>query len=320
MKSVNATMNRVEWLFLVILSVLWGASYFYNAVALRSFRPFTLVALRLTLAAPILHLVIRASRHRTPRDMKTWGAFFVMGLLNNALPFSLISWGQTSIPSGLASILIATTPLFTVVAAHFATKDEKINAGRLAGVGAGMAGVVLIIGPEAIRGLGSGVIGSLAVVAAAASYALAGVYGRRFREMGTSPLVTAAGMITASAILMIPLVLIVDRPWNLPPPTGPAWAAIGASALLATVIPYILYFRILESAGATNVLLVTFLLPVTAILLGAVVLGEEIEAIHIAGFLLIGVGLAAIDGRIAGRLRKVFTAPRRGAGKKGERE
>jgi drug/metabolite transporter (DMT)-like permease len=285
------------WLWLLSLSVLWGGSFFFAKVALGELGPFTVVFARVSLAALALALVVPLRRDAP------WPAYFAMGFLNNALPFSLIFWGQTEIASGLASILNATTPLFTLVVAHFLTSDEKIDRTKIAALLIGLLGVVVLIGPAALVG-GSALWGQAACLAAALSYAFAGVYGRRFRRLGIAPAEAAAGQVTASAVLIVPIMLIVDQPWLLAaPPSLAVCLALAGLALLSTALAYVLYFRILAAAGATNLLLVTFLIPVTAILLGAVVLGERLEPRHFAGMALIGVGLALIDGRIAGSLR-----------------
>jgi drug/metabolite transporter (DMT)-like permease len=231
-----------------------------------------------------------------PSGWGAWRSFFVMGLLNNLLPFSLIFWGQTQIASGLASILNATTPLFTVVLAHLLTHDEKLTGARLSGVLVGILGVTMMIGPAALQGFELHVVAQLAILAAACSYAFAGIYGRRFR--GQPPLVTAAGQVSATSLMMLPIVLLVDRPWNLPLPSTSSVLAVFALALLCTALAYLIYFRLLASAGATNLLLVTFLIPVSAILLGAVFLGERLLINQFGGMALIGLGLAAIDGRL----------------------
>jgi drug/metabolite transporter (DMT)-like permease len=232
-----------------------------------------------------------------PWDGRLWAAFFGMGLLNNVVPFSLIVWGQSHIASGLASILNATAPLFTVIVAHFLTADEKMTGNRLAGVVIGFAGVVVMIGPAAIHNLGTNILAQIACLTAALCYAFASVFGRRFRNLGIAPVVTATGQVTASTIILIPIVLLIDRPWTLAAPSLPTWGAVIAIATLSTALAYILYFRILATAGATNIQLVTFLIPVSAILLGSFVLGERLDPKHFAGMGLIGLGLAAIDGR-----------------------
>ncbi len=293
--TFNRTMGPMEWVLLIVLAAVWGGSFFFGEVALVEMRPFTVVLARVGMAAAVLVVLVHLSGHRLPADGRTWGAFFVMGAINNLIPFSLIFWGQTQITGGLASILNATTPLFTVVLAHILTRDEKMTRGRLAGVVIGIVGVVVMIGPGALAGLGTHVVAQLAVLAAALSYAFAGIFGRRFR--GLPPMVTAAGQVSATTVMMIPVVLIVDQPWTLPLPGPVTWAAMAGLAVLSTALAYIIYFRILAAAGATNLLLVTFLIPVSAILLGATVLGETLAPEHFAGMAAIGLGLAAIDGR-----------------------
>jgi drug/metabolite transporter (DMT)-like permease len=282
------------WFWLVSLSVLWGGSFFFAKVALGSFGPLTVVFGRVALAALALNLV-NPLRRDAP-----WRSFLAMGALNNALPFSLIFWGQTHIASGLASILNATTPLFTVVVAHLLTDDEKVTAPKVAALLSGIIGVAVLIGPT-IAQPNDSLWGELACLGAALSYAFAGIYGRRFRTMGVKPLDAAAGQVTASTLLILPIMLSVEQPWNGAVPTANGWTALAALALLSTALAYVLYFRILAAAGATNLLLVTFLIPVTSILLGAVFLQERLELRQFAGMALIGLGLVVIDGRI-GRL------------------
>jgi drug/metabolite transporter (DMT)-like permease len=227
-----------------------------------------------------------------------------MGLLNNAVPFCLVVWCQSHIASGLAAILNATTPISTVIVAHLLTDDEKMSGNRLLGVAIGFFGVVILIGPDSLKGLGTNVLAQVAVLTAAVFYAFAGVFGRRFKIMGIAPVLTATGQLTASAILLFPIAMFVDNPWTLAVPALPAWAAIVGSALLSTALGYVLYFRILATAGATNLLLVTLLIPVSAILMGTFGLGERLDARHFAGLAFIGAGLAAIDGRLLARMRR----------------
>jgi drug/metabolite transporter (DMT)-like permease len=308
MKAINRAMGLTEWLLLIALSILWGGSFFFVGVAVHALPRFTIVALRVGIAAAALNVVVRTLRYDMPRDRRLWAAFIVMGLLNNVIPFSLIVSGQAYIASGLAAILNATTPIFTVIVAHFLTSDERMSKARLAGVGLGFLGVVLVIGPDALRGLGANTVAQLAILGAALSYAFAGVFGRRFRKMNVAPLVTATGQLTASSLVLIPLAVALERPWTLLAPSVQVWSAVLGLALLSTALAYILYFRILATAGASNTLLVTFLIPVTALLLGTTVLGETLDPGHLAGMGLIGAGLAAIDGRPLGLLRRRVAA------------
>ncbi len=304
METVNSRMGAVEWLLLLILSVLWGGSFFFVGVAVKALPPFTIVALRVGLAAIALNLIVRGTGLRMPKDWTIWKAFFGMGLLNNMIPFCLIVWGQTHIASGLASIFNATTPLFTVLVAHALTKDEKITGGRLGGILVGFAGVAVIIGLDSLGSLGTNTMSQLAILGAALSYAFAGVYGRRFKSMGVAPMVTATGQVTASAIILIPLAMMIDRPWTLAIPGWGVWSAVICLALVSTALAYIIYFHILATAGATNLLLVTFLIPVSAILLGVAFLDEQLVMKDFAGMGLICLGLVAIDGRLLGFMRK----------------
>jgi drug/metabolite transporter (DMT)-like permease len=294
-------MGPVEWFLLVVLSVLWGGSFFFSKVALAELPPFTVVLGRVGLAAIVLNLVVLAAGHRMTASPRLWGRFAIMGAINNVVPFSLILYGQTQIASGLASILNATTPLWTVLLAHLLTRDEKLTPNRLGGVLFGLVGVTLMIGPDALRGLGANVLAQIAVLGAAVSYAFAGIYGKRFA--GYPPLVTAAGQVMCTAIMMLPVALVVDRPWGAPLPGVAIWSALAGLALLSTAVAYIIYFRLLATAGATNLLLVTFLIPVSALLLGMTLLGERLDPRHFAGMALIGIGLAAIDGRLLASLK-----------------
>ena len=294
--SKNKTMGVIEWLLLIFLSVIWGGSFFFIKVALTELQPFTIVLGRVSIGAFVLLLAVRLSGYRMPSDLKVWGAFLFMGLINNLIPFSLISWGQTQISSSLASIMNATTPVWTVLLAHFFTKDEKLTRNRLGGVIFGLIGVVIMIGWDALGGLGINTVAQLAVIGAAIFYGFAGIYGKRFKDI--PPIVTAAGQITGTAILAIPITMIVDKPWLIPMPGLNVWAAMLGLALLSTALAYIIYFRLLTTAGATNLLLVTFLVPVSAILLGISILGEQLLLRHVLGMIMIGLSLAAIDGRV----------------------
>jgi drug/metabolite transporter (DMT)-like permease len=302
--AVNRSMTPLEWAMLVFLSILWGGSFFFVGIAVKALPPLTIVMLRVSLAAVALHVFIRVMGVRLPSSPKVWAAFFLMGFLNNAVPFALIVWAQTHLASGVASILNATTPLFTVIVAHFLTVDEKMSSNRVIGVIAGLAGVAVMVGAAALQAFDVGIAAELAVLCAALSYAFAGVFGRRFRSMGVPPLATATGQVTASSIMLIPVALMVDKPWLLASPPAGAAAAIVALAILSTALAYILYFRILATAGATNLLLVTFLIPVSAILLGVFVLGETLQPRHFLGMALIGLGLASVDGRLWPILRQ----------------
>jgi drug/metabolite transporter (DMT)-like permease len=302
--KIRTVMGVTEWTLLVILGILWGGSYFFGKVALAQLPPFTVAVCRLGLAAVVLHVVVRAAGYGLPGSAPAWRRFWVMGLLNNVIPMSLILWGQTRLGSGLAAILNASTPLFTVLLAHVFTRDERMTANRVGGVLFGLAGVAVMIGSDALGGLSGDLAAQLAVLGAAVSYACAGIFGRRFG--GIPPLVTAAGQVTASTLTLLPLTLVVDRPWLLPLPRAKTWAAVIALALLCTALAYVIYFRILATSGASNLLLVTLLMPASAVLLGTTVLGERLEPRQLAGMALLAVGLAAVDGRAAVLLRRLM--------------
>ncbi len=299
MTASNAIENRMgllAWGMLITLSILWGGSFFFSEVALRALPPFTVVFLRVALGAMVLWVVFLASVSKIERKGLPWKDFMIMGLLNNAIPFSLLVWGQTQISSSLASIINATTPFFTVLVAHFLLADERMSKAKVLGVSAGFAGIVVLMGPGAFGGGDVGLAGQIACIGAGISYALAATFGRRFAKV--TPLATATGQVTCSSLLLLPLVCLIDQPWTL---AVPGWDVIGSVIGVAagsTALAYILYFRILQVAGATNVALVTFLVPVSAIVLGTLILGEVLLPEHVAGMALIAVGLAIIDGRL----------------------
>jgi drug/metabolite transporter (DMT)-like permease len=298
-------MNREDWAILLILSVLWGGSFFFIEIALETVKPFTLVLIRVALAAAMLWAFLWWRGRRLPMPPGALWAWLVLALLNNVVPFVMFAWAQEAITGGLASILNATTPIWGVLVAHLFTSDEKATANKVAGVLLGFAGVAVLIGTEVLGELGRGVRAQLACLAATLCYALAGVWARRFRGMGIEPTAVATGQLTAATIVMLPLVLLFEPPWLAMAPSASAWLSLAALALFCTSLAYILYFRLLASAGATNSLLVTFLIPVTAILLGALFLGEQLAWRSFAGMGLIATGLAAIDGRLLRRRAKI---------------
>ena len=296
--AIHNSMNSREWLMLLALSFLWGGSFFFVGVAVRELPTFTVVVARVALAALILLAVLRLRGIAMPTGAGVWRAFFAMGLLNNVIPFSLLVWGQAHIASGVAAILNAATPVATVVVAHFLTADERMSGLRVAGVLVGLAGVGVMVGFEAMETTGLAVWGQAACVSAAIAYAFAGVYGRRFKAMGISPIATATGQVCASSLVLLPLMAVVDQPWTLPLPGMATLASLVGVAAFSTALAYILYFRILATAGATNLLLVTLLIPATSIALGVTLLDEAMRMSHFVGLAVIGCGLLAIDGRL----------------------
>ena len=301
---INQRMGTKDWGMLLLLSFLWGGSFFFISVSVSELPPFTLVTMRVGLAALTLWLVLLVSGYPIPKSVKVWRTFMMMGLLGNALPFSLIAWGQTHIGAGLASIINATTPIFTILIAGAFLSDEHITPKKVLGIAAGLLGVIVLIGPSALLELGTNTMAQLAVIGAAISYSSATVFGRRFKAMGISPFDTAVGQVTASTILLLPLVWFIDKPLELANPSLQVWLAILALAIFSTAFAYILFFRILSSSGATNVVLVTFLAPVTASFLSWLILDEQLQAKHFIGMACIGLGLAIIDGRLWAKLRR----------------
>lgn len=287
-------MTPREWGTLLFLSLLWGGAFFFSKVALAELGPLTVVLARVSIGAVALWSILIATGQTPPASPRLWAQLALMGLINNAIPFSLIFWGQTQIASGLASILNAATPLWTALLAHVLTRDDRLTSNRLTGVLVGLAGVAVMVSGALGGGLGLNLLAYLAVIGASVSYSFAVIYGRRFR--GMSPLVPAAGQLTCSALMLAPLAALVDGP-TLTLPGAQTVAALLALGLLSTALAFTLYFRLLATAGPTNTTLVTLLIPVSAVLLGALFLGERLEPRHYAGMALVAAGLLTIDGR-----------------------
>ncbi|MEL6993183.1 MAG: DMT family transporter [Pseudomonadota bacterium] len=297
----NPSLDLKSGLMLLLLSAVWGASFFFVELALPEVPPLTITLHRVIWALPILGVVLLVRNLSLPRSLKVWGAYMVMGALNNAIPFSLIFWGQTKIDAGLASILNATTAMTTAVIAGLLLKDEPLTARKLLGAILGFAGVVYIMGPQAVTSFDPANLAQLAVLAATFSYALAGVWGRTALSDLPS-LVNASGMLVGSAVLMLPIVLIVDGVPSLHL-SHESWGALLGLAILSTSLAYVLYFAILARAGAANLLLATLLVPVFAIMLGAAFLGERVIEEAWIGFGIIVVGFIVTDGRLLGANR-----------------
>jgi drug/metabolite transporter (DMT)-like permease len=299
---INSRMGLVQWSMLVLLSMLWGGSYFFVEIALEEWSPLLIVAVRIVVASIVIWGIVLAAGLPIPRSRTAWMAFFFMGLLNNIFPFLLIVWGQKEIESGLAAILTAAAPIFSVIVAGVWLKDEPVTRPRLLGAVLGLIGVVVLIGPSALAGLDVNLLAQVAVLGGALSYAFAGVYARRFTRMKIDPVVAAAGQLLMSSLIMILLASMFEAPSQLIESSAKVWMAVGLMAVFSTALAYILYFRLLASAGATNAILVTLLIPVTAILLGALILDERLLWMHFLGMAVIGLGLSVIDGRLWQRI------------------
>ena len=298
-------MPAAAWGMLVTLSILWGGSFLFIRVAVAEIPTLSVVLARVAIAATTLLLVARLTGVAMPRDRLAWRDYLVMGLLNNVVPFVLIVWGQRTIGAGLASILNATTPIFGVVVAHLFTADDKATPLKAAGIALAFVGVAVLVGIDAFAGFADHLLAELACLGAALSYGFSGLWSRRFR--GRPPIATAAGQLTCSSLVLAPAVLLLDPPWTHAAPGAVAAAAVLGLALLSTAVAYILFFRLTTAVGPTNTMLVTFLIPPSAILLGFAVLGERLAPQHLAGVALIGLGLLAVDGRLARRFAAART-------------
>ncbi len=260
--------------WLLVLSSLWGSSYLFIKVAVAEVPALTMVAARLVMGSLILWGLLWATRRSMPRSRAMWGTYTVLGVLNGALPYSLIFWSEQHISSGLAALLQATMPIFTVILAHFLGRDERLTPVKVLGVVVGFVGVGILMLPDLRQGLQASLLGQVAVVASSMSYAGAAIYARN-RLRGQAPLVSTTGQMTMGAVLTLPLSLLVDRPFDLSPslPVMGSWLAL---TILGTVVAYLIYYRLLERTGATFVSMVTYITPVNGLILGALVLGEPL--------------------------------------------
>ncbi len=294
MSDTPKDMDAQDWGLLAFLAVLWGGAYFFAGVAVRELPPLTVVLARVALAAATLLPVLWIMGHRLPRTLREWTPFAGMGLLNNVLPFGFIFSGQLFITVGMSSIINAMTPLFAV-AVMAAFREERLTMLRLIGVLLGLFGVVVLRGLDGPIG-GSETIGILLCMAGAVSYGFAALWGRR-RLAGVAPLKSACCQLLASTAIMSVVVAAIDQPWGLSMPSARTLGALAGLAVFGTALAYLVFFKILVRAGASNAMLVTLLIPVTAIALGNIFLDEPVRAQEIIGALVIGLGLAFIDGR-----------------------
>ncbi|MDX8349054.1 DMT family transporter [Cognatiyoonia sp. IB215446] len=296
MKTAQKTISPRAWTELILLAFIWGGSFLSIRIALDELGFLTSVAHRTGWAMLILWAYVLFRRLPIPKDPGIWGAFLVMGLLNNVIPFSLMAWGQLHIETGLTSILNAATAIFGVIAAAIFLADERLTLRKAVGVSLGFLGVATAIGLSALLQFDIRSLGQLAVIGGTISYALAGVWARKTLA-GLSPQVAAAGMLTGSSMITIPFAWIIEGPFSLAlaPQT---WAAVAYYAIIATAVAYLLYYRVLAMAGSGNLMLVTLLVAPVAIILGALVLGEALPLRAYAGFALLALGLIIIDGRL----------------------
>ena len=298
----SATIDRASWIMLLCLSLLWSASFLFMKIAAESLPILTLVLIRVGVAAVVLQVAVTLLRSPRPKGAPIHIRYALMGIFNNLLPSALIVYATIRIGAGAASILNATAPIFTLVIAHFATTDEKMTAPKLAGITLGFLGVVAMSAPGAMAGVGSEQVAILAMLAATFCYGLSAMIGRSFG--GIPPLVSAAYQLTAATLILTPIVLMVEPPWTLASPSAEALAAALALALLSTALAYVLFFAVIARSGATNVMLVTLMIPVSGVFLAWLFLGEAFQIDEAAGMLLIGLGLVVIDGRMLAALRR----------------
>ena len=298
---MNMETKRSNLFVLLLLGLIWGSSFLLIKLAVQDIPPFTLALVRVALAASSLYIVLRVRGMRMPPFGPIWGIYLLMGLLNGAIPYVLISAGEIYIDSGLAAILNATMPIFTILMAHFLTEDERLTWLRFAGIVVGLAGVVVLVGPEALYGFGAYFWAQMAVVGASLSYALAAIVGRRYLKKHPA-IVSSAGQFIGGTILLAPLSLFLDNPWKL----NPSWTAIGSLltlSFLGTSVAYLLYYYLIKNAGATYTSLVTYLLPVAGVVWGVSLLGERLEWRALLAMALILIGIACTSRKWPARLR-----------------
>ena len=293
---LNTQIGGRTWALLILLGVLWGGSFFFARIAVQEIPPLWLVFFRVFVAALALHLYLIVLRQWKNFSAVPLLPFFGIGMLNNVIPFSLLFIGQKELGAGLASILNATTPFLTVIAAQVLTGDEKASVRKIVGTLLGIAGAVIVVGPAAFKGLGAPLWAQLCVIGATSSYAVASIYAKRFK--GVPPLVTATGQLTASTIIMLPLALSVHGQPLLAQWSSQSWLAVSALALASTAFAYTLFFRIVAAAGATFVSLVTLIVPVSAILLGIAFLNETISINQLIGMVIIASGLLVMNSEL----------------------
>ena len=295
-------MAVADWIRIAILSLVWGGSFFFVEVMLEAMPPMTSVLGRLLVGLVGLVCLLKVLGYSLKPIIEQWRPFAFIGLINNAIPFSLISFGQTEITGSLASIINASTPIMTALVAHRFTLDERLSVSKVVGIGFGFSGVVVLFGPAAFAG-GASLLGMTAGLTATICYAFGSVYSKRLKS--NPPMLNATGQVFYGTLWIFPAVMFLDQPWILPTPGLEPWLAMLGIGFLSTTLAFFLYFRVLQTAGASNVVLVTFLVPVSASGLGIAFLGEELAVQHIAAYLLIAAGLAVIDGRIVAKLGRL---------------
>lgn len=299
-------MSARDWAILVICAVCWGSAYTFNRILVGELPALSITCGRILVAIAFLLAIMRLQGIALPRDAASWKPFFLFTLFSNVVPFLFILRGQKETASGLAAVIGATTPVFVILIAHVFTPDERLTPRKLGGVAAGVLGVAIVVGPEALAGWSSGVTAKLCLVFAAFLYAAGAIYSRRI--VGVPALAMAAMQMICGAVITLPLVLLIDQPWSRPMPSTQALLALAGTGIFASSLSAIAYFHLLKRAGATYAVLVTLLVPVAPIVLGVLLFGERLLWREIAGGLVIAAALAIIDGRaltwLSGRLNR----------------
>jgi drug/metabolite transporter (DMT)-like permease len=291
-KADRAQGRYTNLLWLLLLGAIWGSSYLFIKVIVAEVPAPTLVAARLTLATVFLWIILRARGLSMPRSLEMWGSYAVMGLLNSAVPYWLISWGEQYIPSGLASLLQATTPVFTVILAQLLSSDERITTLKIAGVIVGFVGVGILMLPDLRQGLRANLLGQLAIVGSSLCYAVTALYARK-RLQGQPPLVLVTGQMTTGMLFMLPISLLIDRPFGLAPSLQAVASWIGLT-VLGTVVAYLIYFTLIQRTSATFTTTVTYIVPINGLVLGTLVLGEPLSATLLGSLVLIMLGVLLV--------------------------
>lgn len=281
----------LDYLLLLLLACLWGASYSFIKIGVATIPPITLIALRTFIAGGLLLLVLRLRRVAVPRDACTWRLFILQSLMNSVLPFVLIAWAEQTVDAGLATILNSTPPLIAYLITWAVTRHEPATGRKLFGLAVGLAGVLLIIGIEALSGLDRTMVAQLAILAASVCYAVAAIFGRNFK--GMDPMLPAAGSMVSGAVLLIPASILIDRPWSLAPSGASMLALLGLS-VLSTALAFVIYFRLLDRLGSVGVTSQAYLRVPIGVLIGVLLLGEQLGSAAWIGMALVVLGVAAM--------------------------
>ena len=287
-------MGRI-FLWIVFLAALWGPSFLFIKIAVAEIPPLTLVVGRVGIGAVLIYLVLRLRGRNLPRFGPVWKHFAVMAFFQNALPFALFNWGEQHIDSALAAILNGTTPLFTILLAHIFVEDDRLTMDKLLGVVVGFAGLLTLIAPSLFEGFQATTWGLLAVTLAAASYGIAIVYSR-LNLRGLPPLVAPTAQLSLATLYMLPLSLLIEQPFRLPGPSLNAIGSLLALAIFGTAMAFVVYYYVLERTSATNISMVTYLVPIFGVILGVVVLSEQLRWNAYAGCILILLGVMVVNG------------------------